>query len=82
MVGMVEPVADVLTRVADITGRIGPLLVELLNHPDTVETAEQLRRLGGHVGSLSAELLARAAELDGRAVEPPGRVVIGARVES
>ena len=78
---MAAPVADVLTRVADLTGRIGPLLVELLNHPDAAEQAEQLRVLGQHVGSLSAELLARAAELDGRVVEQPERVVIDARVE-
>lgn len=37
---VVESVADVLTRGADITGRIGPLLVELLNHPDSAEQAE------------------------------------------
>ena len=75
---MAEPVGDVLTRVADLTHRIGPLLVELLNHPDTVEQAEQLRQLGAHVGSLSAELLSRAAELDGRVVEPPERIIIEA----
>lgn len=78
---MAEPVADVLSRVADLTSRIGPLLVELLNHPDVAEQAEQVRALGQHVGSLSAELLARAAELDGRVVEQPERVVIDARVE-
>lgn len=78
---MVEPVVDVLTRVANLAGRIGPLLVELLNHPDVAGQAEQLRALGQHVGSLSAELLARAAELDGRVVEQPERIVIDARVE-
>lgn len=78
---MAEPVADVLTRVANLTNRIGPLLVELLNYPDADEQAEQLRQLGRHVGSLSAELLARAAELDGRVVEQPERIVIDARVE-
>lgn len=78
---MAEPVADVLTRVAELTRQIGPLLVELLNHPDSGEQAEQLRQLGGHVGALSAVLLARSAELDGRVVEPPERIIIDARDE-
>lgn len=79
---MPEPVGDVLTRIADITSHIGPLLIELLNHSDTTEQAEQLRQLGQHLGSLSAELLTRAAELDGRVVEAPERIIIDARIES
>lgn len=43
--------------------------------------AAQLRQLGRYLGSLSAELLARAAELDGRVGDPPGRVVIDAWAE-
>ena len=46
---------------------------------NSVETPQRLREIGQHLGSLSAECLARAAELDGRCVEPPGRVVIDAR---
>ena len=78
---MAEPVADVLTRVADMTGRIGPLLVELLNHSDAVKQAEHLRQVGQHLGTLSTELLARAAEVEGRVVEAPERVIIDARDE-
>ncbi|MBB3053041.1 hypothetical protein FHS23_004084 [Prauserella isguenensis] len=79
---MTEPVADVLARVADINGRIGPLLVELLNHPDRDGRADQLRELGQHLGALSAEVLTRAAELDGRIVEPPQRVIIDVQTDS
>lgn len=79
---MADSVADVLGRVAALTGRIGPLLVELLNDPDTAAQADQLRELGQHVGSLSAELLAHAAELDGRLVGPPERVIVDAHDES
>lgn len=49
-----EPVADVLARVAEINGRIGPSVVELLNNADAFEQAGQLRQLGQYVGSLSA----------------------------
>lgn len=77
-----QQVSDVLTRAAQMNRQIGPLLIELLNTPEVPEQTEQLRELGQHLGSLSAEVLARAAELDGRLVEAPGRVVIDARVKS
>jgi len=41
-----EAVADMLVRVAGITGRIRPLVVEPFNHADVVEQARQLRDLG------------------------------------
>lgn len=76
---MAEPVVDVLTRVQQVNLRIGARLVELLNHDDPSSQAASLRELGQHLGTLSAECLARVAEADGRCVEPPGRVVIDAR---
>ena len=72
---MTEPVVDVLTRMQQANQNIGVLLVELLND-NSGDQAQRLREIGQHLGSLSAECLARAAELDGRAVEPPTRVVI------
>ena len=74
---MTEPVVDVLTRMQQANQNIGVLLVELLND-NSGDQAQRLREIGQHLGSLSAECLARAAELDGRAVEPPTRVVINA----
>lgn len=76
---MSRPVSDVLASVADVNQRIGPLLVELLNTERGGAQAENLRELGRHLGSLSAECLARAAEVDGRCVEAPSRIVIDAR---
>ena len=76
---MAEPVVDVLARAREVNLRIGALLVELLN--DDTEQPARLRELGQHLGSLSAECLARAAELDGRCLDPPQRVVIDAREE-
>lgn len=76
---MNEPVADVLTRVAQTTQRIGPLLLELLNEPDTTVQNTRLREAGRHLGELSAECLARAAEAEsGRNVQVE-RVVIDAQ---
>ena len=75
---MAELVVDVLTRVQAKLGTLSPLLVELLNMPDEQRQAEHLRDVGQHLASLSAECLARAAELDGRAVDPPARVIIDA----
>lgn len=74
---MSEPVADVLARVADTNRHIGVLVVELLNG-DHGDEAAQLRDVGQHLGALSAECLGRAAELDGRCIERPERVIIDA----
>ena len=76
---MSEPVADVLTRVAGVNQWIGPLLVELLNTAQGPEQAVRLREVAQHLGSLSAELFARAAEVDGSAAERVERVIIEAR---
>lgn len=76
---MTESVVDVLARVQQANQNIGVLLVELLNHPDPASQAQRVRELGQHLGALSAECLGRAAEMDGRAVEPPEHVVIDAR---
>lgn len=73
------PVSDVLARVARVNKQIPPLLLELLNEPDVEVQCARLRELGQYLASLSAEVLARAAEVDGRAVQTPERVVIDAR---
>lgn len=73
-----ESVADVLVRVADVNRNIGLLLVELLNEAP-LHTSTKLREIGRHLGSLSAECLGRAAELDGGTIAAPARVVIDAR---
>ena len=75
---MSEPVADVLYRVQQANRRIGEVLVELLNHPDPAAQSVRLRELGRHLGTLSAECLARAAEADGRVLDAPSRVIIDA----
>ena len=75
---MSEPVADVLYRVQQANQRIGAVLVELLNQPDLGAQSARLRELGRHLGTLSAECLARAAEADGRALDTPSRVIIDA----
>lgn len=75
---MTEPVGAVLGRVAEINRQLPPLLMDLLNEADPEQQAQQLRQLGQHLGSLSAECLARAAELDGRIIEAQ-RVIIDAR---
>lgn len=79
---MTEPVTDMLTRVQAANQRIGGVLLELLNRPEGTEQAAQLRKLGQHLGTLSAECLARAAEVDGRCIEPPARVIIDAQSSS
>lgn len=76
---MREPVADVLARVAHTNQQLGPLLIELLNNPDEAQQATNLRELGHHLGELAAEVLARAAELGGRQIDPPAAVIIDAR---
>src|SRR5699024_1893677 len=58
---------------------IGGRLLELLTHPDPDTQTAQLRGLGRHPGSLSAECLAGATELDGRCSEPYEQVIIDAR---
>lgn len=75
---MAEPVIDVLRRVQLANRNIGAVLVELLNHPDPATQSAHLRELGQHLGAMSAECLARAAETDGRALDTPHRVIIDA----
>lgn len=75
---MSESVADVLARVQDANQRVGAVLLELLNHPDPAVRSARLQELGRHLGSLSAECLASAAEADGRSVDAPRRVIIDA----
>lgn len=65
-----------LARVQQANQRLGGLLIELLNLDDEAEQAGRLREAAQHLGSLSAECFARAAEIDGRCLEAPARVVI------
>lgn len=78
---MTESVADVLYRVQQANRHIGAVLLELLNDTDPDIRPAKLRELGRHLGGLSAECLARAAERDGRCLEPCDRVIIDASGE-
>lgn len=69
-------VADVLGNVAHVNSSIGALLVEVLNQPDDTQQALQLRELGRYVDELSAELFARAADLDGRHLPASPTVIV------
>lgn len=62
---MSRQVSDVLANITAVNQRIGPLLLKLLNEPDTQAQAAKLRQLSQHLGTLSAECLARAADIDG-----------------
>jgi hypothetical protein len=59
---------------------LGEVVVEMMTRQDGGELpADGVRELGQRLGTMSADLLARAAELDGRMIETPARVVIDAR---
>lgn len=73
-----ESVADVLTRVAHTTQRLGPVLLELLNEPDQTKRNTRLREASRHLGELSAECLAQAADADQPDNTPVRRAVIDA----
>jgi hypothetical protein len=68
---------ELLARVARVNTRLGAVVLELFEHQDGGELpAAGVRELGQHLAGLAADLLARAEELDGRAVD---RVIIDAR---
>jgi hypothetical protein len=71
---------ELLARLARVNGTVGQATIAMLQDmPSGDLPAAQLRALGTHLAELSADLLARAAEIDGRLVETPRRVVIDAR---
>lgn len=79
---MTESVTDALSRVANTTEQLGPLLRELRGEPDVAVRAARLREAGRHLGELSAECLARAAEAGStKRPGPVDRVLIDARTQ-
>jgi hypothetical protein len=74
---VIERDRELLARAARVNTRFGAVVVELFEHQDGGELpAAGVRELGQHLAELSAELLARAAELDGRTID---RVIIDAQ---
>jgi hypothetical protein len=71
---------ELLARVAQVNRHLGTVVVELMTGQDGGELpADGVRDLGQHLTQLGVDLLARAAELDGRAVD---RVIIDAAPSS
>jgi hypothetical protein len=67
---------ELLARIAQVNRHLGAVVVELMSGQDGGELpADGVRDLGRHLGRLSVDLFARAAELDGRTI---GRVIIDA----
>jgi hypothetical protein len=71
---VIEPDRKLLARVARVNTQLGAAVLELLDGSEL--PAAGVRELGQHLAGLAADLLARAEELDGRAVD---RVIIDAR---
>ncbi|RBM15247.1 hypothetical protein DI005_28405 [Prauserella sp. PE36] len=70
---------ELFARLAQVNGHLGDVVVELMTHRDGGELpAEGLRRLAEVLGGITADLYARAAELDGRMIATQ-RVIIDAR---
>lgn len=56
---------ELFARIAQVSRVVGDLTLTLLHvTPDNVEFARALREVGNQFGSLSGDLLARAAELE------------------
>jgi len=74
---MIERDRELLAKVGRVNQHIGNVIVEMLTEQDGGELpADGVRDLGRNLAELGADLLARAAELDGRTIE---RVIINAR---
>jgi hypothetical protein len=64
---VIERDRELLARVARVNGRVGKVVLELLQYQDGGELpAAGVRELGQALTELGADLLARAAELDVR----------------
>jgi hypothetical protein len=61
---------ELLARVAQVNRHLGTVVIELMTDQDGGELpADGVRDLGRHLAQLGVDLLARAAELDGRTIE-------------
>lgn len=76
---MIQRDHDLMVRVTKSNRHLGEAMLEAMNARNNETQAVGLREIGRHLGELSADLLARAAELDGRTLEYPERVIIDAR---
>jgi hypothetical protein len=71
---------ELLARIARVNDTSGQVMLAILGDQDRCDPdAVRLRALGKTYGELGADLLARAAELDGRTVQGTQRVIIDAR---
>jgi hypothetical protein len=67
---MIAQDRELLARVAQVNRHLGEMVVELMSGQDGGELpANGVRDLGQYLTQLGVDLLARAAELDGRAVD-------------
>lgn len=79
---MIQRDQHLLARLAHVQHQLDPAVAELMAHRHTgTLPPDTLRALGELLGGMSADLYARAAEIDGRIAEPPSRVIIDARTE-
>ncbi|MFC4001348.1 hypothetical protein ACFS2C_06650 [Prauserella oleivorans] len=68
---------ELLVRLSQTNRRLGEAVVELMSRQDGGELpAEGLRALADVLGGLSADLYARASELDGHVLASPQHLVI------
>jgi hypothetical protein len=71
---VIERDRELLARVARVNQHLGAVVIDLMTRQDGGELPPgEVRDLGQHLAELSADLLARAAELEGRTI---GHVII------
>jgi hypothetical protein len=71
---------ELLARIARVNDSAGQVVLAILGDRERCDPEPaRLRALGQTYAALGADLLARAAELDGRMVEHTQRVIIDAR---
>jgi hypothetical protein len=78
---MIRRDRELLARASRTSDAIGQTVVGILGEHSRPDPA-RLRALGKNMATVSADLLARAAELDGRTHTPPARVLIDARMSA
>lgn len=77
---MIRRDRELLVRLGHVSGTIAAATTSMLGEmPDGYLPADKLQAIGKHLAEVSADTLARAAELDGRMLEYPERVIIDAR---